>query len=201
MNLNRAFNIASMMLLFLLAISTLSMAQSSGYRAQIENRLNTFIEHINKSEWAEAFDMTYPKLFEIVGKHEMIGMMESMALSGISAEIRDVRVIDLSEPVEEGAEEFVLVTYDSKQFLSMPDATTATDEAVQQTLLSLRQSMSGQQVTYESDSKKFLISGKKTMFAIREGGSGSWYLLENNPEQQAFMDQILPQKVRDAFSK
>lgn len=188
------------MIIFCSGMPGTASGQSAADREAIEECLSQFIEHINAQAWERAFDLTYPKLFEIVGKHELISMMENMAQSGIALEIRDVEILDIGEVIEVGSERYSFVTYQSTQYLSMPPATFSTETALEQTLQSLRQSNRNQQVSFDTTRSKFLISGEKSLYAIAPTGT-DWFVLENNPDQKAFLEKILPQEVRDAFSK
>ena len=188
--------------LFLTLFLTFNLSgQKANYQQAIQEKLDHFIELSNNQKWAEAFDLLYPKLFQAVGKHELIAMMEEMADEGMRSTTEDFQVVSFSEVQSFEDEDFVMVQYDSKQNLKMSSSITDDDSMLQTLLINLRQSMGEDNVEYDAATKLFLIKGLKSMYAISKKNENNWFLLENNPAQGELLEQLIPTVIRKEFEQ
>ena len=55
-------------------------------------------------------------------------------------------------------------------------------------------------VAVEEENHTFLIALDKSMFAVADQGSEDWFFIENNAQQEAILDTLIPQAVRDHFN-
>lgn len=177
------------------------LAQSNQYQPAIQEKMNQFISLSNEQKWSEAFDLLYPKLFQTVGKHELVGMMENMASEGMSNTTENFKVVSFSELKTFNGEDFVLIKYDSDQKLKMSPAITADDEMRKTVLLSLRQSMGEENVAYDSKSEVFVIKGTKSMYAISNEGENNWFLVDNNTNQDELLTVLIPAQIRNELNQ
>jgi hypothetical protein len=171
------------------------------HQSAIEKKLNQFISLSNEQKWSEAFDLLYPKLFQTVGKHELVGMMENMASEGMSNTTENFKVVSYSDLKTFNGEDFVLIKYDSNQKLKMSPAITADDEMRKTVLLNLRQSMGEDNVDYDAKSEVFLIKGIKSMFAISDEGENNWFLVDNNTNQEELLTILIPAQIRNELNQ
>jgi len=186
---------------FLLFYAGQGIAQTTEYQPAIQEKLNQFINLSNEQKWSEAFDLLYPKLFQTVGKHELVGMMESMASEGMSNTTENFKVVSYSDLKTFNGEDFVLIKYDSNQKLKMSPAITADDEMRKTVLLNLRQSMGEDNVDYDAKSEVFLIKGIKSMFAISNEGENNWFLVDNNTNQEELLTILIPAQIRNELNQ
>lgn len=169
------------------------------HEKNIENRLNSFIELSNQKKWSEAFDMIYAGLFEVVGKHEIIGMMENMDREGFDMRTKEFEITKYSDLASSDEEDFVLVHYDSKQELKMPTS-MMDDPAMRAAIIeNMKSNMTGE-VMYDEIAKSFQIELSKSIFAISDKGKEDWFLLENNAEQETIIAMLIPEEVRKVIN-
>ena len=186
------------LLIAALFVSAQVFSQST-YQTEIANRLTQFIELSNEKKWSDAFDMVYEGLFEIVGKHELVAMMEGMEQQGFEMETTQFDITSYSQIASTDDLDYVFIEYRSIQAMKFPDEMIG-DETVRTALLANLKTSLGGDVTYDDATRRINADGPKSMFAISEKGKSQWMLLENNPEQEQFIGQLIPEGIRTQIS-
>jgi hypothetical protein len=184
-------------LLFCFLFSALALHAQSSNNPAIKSKFDSYIDYSNHKEWDKAFDYIYPKLFAKVPKQELVNMMQTLETDGMTLNMENTQITSYSEPMKDGKETFVKLTYTSDLIVGItkggaydaPKAIQAIDEQ-------FRATYGGRSVQWDATAKIFRIHATKSMMAINPG-DGDWKLVEINLDQPDLMAYLFSQAVMD----
>lgn len=183
---------------FLLAITCLTSISLTGQiqaHQEIQKRLDTYIDLTNRKDYSAAFDIMYPKMFSVVNKQDLIDMMNSATMDGLSFALSNRNVSSYSSPFKEGNETFVRIEYSADMAIKITEkGMYDSDIAAQAMLEGFKQTYGASSVNYDPTTKIYTINASKSMMAIQEEGK-DWYLIEINPDQMDLMKSLFSESV------
>lgn len=181
-----------------MAISFSSYAQGPEIPA-IKERLIAFMDLTNSKKYSEAFEYTYPRMFEFVPKDQLVDVMKSMDQNGLSLAIMNPVITSYSEPLIEGNEKFVKIEYSADLKVDITTGSMFDTPAACDAMLGQFESIYGKgNVKWNKDAKRYDIVAKKSMIAVQPEG-GVWYLVEIRPDQMDLMNALFPESVITKF--
>ncbi len=166
----------------------------------IDSRLEEYFEATKSEDWEKVADLLYPKLFELVKKEDMIQMFRDMEGNGMKFSMSDFEARKISEPFTHEDEQFALVDYSAKMSIQFTSQAYKEPEMVQSLQSSFHNIYGEENVSFNPEENSFDILAEKAMFAIAPRGSKEWSFIENTPEMEATLGNIVPKEVRQHFN-
>ncbi|MDQ3016120.1 MAG: hypothetical protein M3R25_05300 [Bacteroidota bacterium] len=193
MNTVKLFFTALTVLLF-----TSINAQVTG-NPEIQKKLDSYIEFTNQKKYSEAFDILYPKMFSKVSKQELIDVVKTEQDNGLSVQLKNRRITSFTEPIKEGNETFVRVSYSVDMLV---DVTPGGLYDYPKSILGMQQQFESvyhqPNVKWDPNTKQFTILAQKAVMAI-QADNKEWYLVEINQDQPALMEALFSEAVMKAL--
>jgi len=160
------------------------------YEAEIKKKLNIYFDKMVAGDIEGSLDLIYPKLFDIIPKVTMVGMLkqafedEEMEMSFGGNEILKIydNYIEVDDKIH------TLVDYN---FIMNMELKGEMAEAADFMRPSFEEEYEKENVTYNKEKNTFTINTKNQMVAIKE--NGEWYFLENKnePAYKFILDKLL----------
>ncbi len=170
--------------IFLLLLAVLPLAANAQDKASLEKNANLMMEYTVKENYKSLMDLTYPTLFELFPKEQMIEMLPAM-LKGEGYEISlldtppnfvygDIKKIDGGS--------YVLVKHDVKMKMAFTEPMG--DDELQNMMPMFKQSMGTEDITFNKAENAFYIKKRAQMIGAADKLTGNkWTFLNNdNPE-------------------
>lgn len=192
-----------LLILPFLLLPTLADAQTD-YRQSIRDTFAVYRDLTIAKKYDRIMDYIYPKLFELVGREQLVELFRGLDDESMSISFVDLRIDSISERFVQGDEQFVLV-YHGGTMTVRPGAEMAADTASLSLLRSVYEQQYGTENVRLSQSKAaaptLTIQLKKTLFAIAPTDSRRWRFLENNRDNPALLEFLLPKAVINRFAE
>lgn len=184
----------------LCAFFSISMVKGqASINPAIQSTLEAFIEHSNKGDWDQAFDLLYPKLFSRVPKQDLVDMMVGTSADGLDLSMGHPRITSTSVPVEEGNETFVRVEFESEMSVNIKaDGIYDHPKSIQAMDQDFKATYGEKNVKWDEDQKSYKVNAQKSMMAINTGNN-VWKLVEINMDQPELMEYLFSPSVMDAL--
>lgn len=165
----------------------------------IKERVIAFMDLTNDKKYSEAFEYTYPRMFELVPKEQLVDVMKSMDQNGLSLVIINPVITSYSEPLVEGTEKFVRIEYTADLKVDIATGSMFDNPAACDAIQGQFDSIYGKEnVKWNKEAKRYDIVAKKAMLAIQPEG-GEWYLVEIRPDQMDLMKALFSETVIEKF--
>jgi hypothetical protein len=164
------------------------------YTKEILRATEEYMEVNQKLDVDGIMEMVYPKIFEIVPKeafkmqYKQLFDSEEMTIGFGDFAIKEV----LDKTVEHQGEVFGVVRYNFG--MTMKFADNSADEFI---LAAFEEEYGEDNVSYDKQTSTFGLNVDSEMFVIKN--TGKWYFIENKPELEAILGQLIPETVRAAF--
>lgn len=164
------------------------------YTKEILRATEEYMEVNQKLDVDGIMEMVYPKIFEIVPKeafkmqYKQLFDSEEMTIGFGDFAIKEV----LDKTVEYQGEVFGVVRYNFG--MTMKFADNSADEFI---LAAFEEEYGEDNVSYDKQTSTFGLNVDSEMFVIKN--TGKWYFIENKPELEAILGQLIPETVRAAF--
>jgi|SRR5688572_27125378 len=166
---------------------------------EIQKRLDAYIDLTNQKKYSEAFDLMYPKVFSLVGKQELIDMMDAAYSDGLSLQLTSHKITTYSAPFTDGNETFVRIEFDADMAVQIaPGGSYDAQKPILGMLEGFRTTYGPENVKWDATKKLYTIHTHKKMLAIQEEGK-EWYLIEINKDQMDLMKSLFSEAVINAL--
>ena len=163
---------------------------------EIRTATEEYIEINQKLDVDGIMERVYPKIFEIVPKdmfkeqYKQLFENKDMTIGFGGFEITEI----LDKTITYKKETFGVAQYAFEMTMKF-----ATNEADEYILEAFNEKYGKESVAYDKETSTFSLSMNSEMFAIKS--DGKWYFLENKPELEAIIGQLIPDEVREAFGE
>lgn len=163
---------------------------------EIRTATEEYIEINQKLDVDGIMERVYPKIFEIVPKdmfkeqYKQLFENKDMTIGFGGFEITEI----LDKTITYKKETFGVARYAFEMTMKF-----ATNEADEYILEAFNEKYGKESVAYDKETSTFSLSMNSEMFAIKS--DGKWYFLENKPELEAIIGQLIPDEVREAFGE
>ncbi|MFK7951114.1 MAG: hypothetical protein AB8G11_26270 [Saprospiraceae bacterium] len=182
-------------ILILLIFSAIGFqATAQELKEEIRKATEEYIEINQKLDVDGIMEKVYPKIFDIVPKeafkqqYKQLFESEEMLVGFGSFFITDI----LDKTVKYKGETFGIVRYKFDMTMKFKD--NSADEYI---LAAFNEQYGEDKVSYDKETSTFSLNMDSEMFAIKS--DGKWYFLENKPELEAIIGQLIPDEVREKF--
>jgi hypothetical protein len=173
-------------------------AQSDIRKASISEKLAQFFQATQEKNWEQVLDLTYPKLFELVPREQMLGLFQGMESEGMSFEMGDMVIKDIYGVEDFEGETFTAVDYGLRMDIRL-SGENFNDQALGFMQVSFETTYGADNVRLDKENKTFIIQAEKTLFAIADEGTENWHFIEKNAEQTAILEQLIAAEVLEKF--
>lgn len=184
-----------MMAFFLLTMTaTLLQAQSS--KETFTKDIASFMASTSSGDWDAVLDMTYPKLFTIVPREQLKGMMiQSIEGTGMKTTVKALDIEKVYAPIKEGGETFQRIDYNSELNLGLNDELWKMKDDMIQGMRSAMDDESA--VVVNEETKSISVTQLSTMIAVQADGADMWKYLQFQSNQKNMLMSIIPAMVLD----
>lgn len=182
-------------ILILLIFSAIGFqATAQELKEEIRKATEEYIEINQKLDVDGIMEKVYPKIFDIVPKeafkqqYKQLFESEEMLVGFGSFFITDI----LDKTVKYKGETFGIVRYKFDMTMKFKD--NSADEYI---LAAFNEQYGEDKVSYDKETSTFSLNMDSETFAIKS--DGKWYFLENKPELETIIGQLIPDEVREKF--
>ncbi|MFK7904216.1 MAG: leucine-rich repeat domain-containing protein [Chitinophagales bacterium] len=174
---------------------------------EIHQAFTEFFLAVEQKNNEKLLDMTYPKLFELVPKEQLLGAINEINRdSTINILIHNSVIEEVSESMEIDRAKYAIITYSFEMTMSFNDLEEENDEensfeeegfdVLTITYEMLSVSYGKENMTLDKENNSLYIKQlHNRAFAIKAANSTSWTFLENKANTNRFLDKLLPPKV------
>ncbi|MCB0606762.1 MAG: hypothetical protein H6562_06555 [Lewinellaceae bacterium] len=168
--------------------------------AAITARLDQFIAATANKDWNGVLDLTYPALFTLASREEMLALFDQMENSGMDIQFKDMKINSISPVFPFDTLLFTQISYSAEMTIGF-EGELYGDDVLPFLKTSFETTFGKDNVAFNKENKTFRILAEKSLFGVAEKDAGNWYFIENNPEQDVLLQEIIPAEVRGHFSK
>lgn len=185
-------------LLIIWCLPLFSAAQSETRKAAISEKLDMFFAATQEKDWDKVLDLTYPKLFNLYPREQMLGVFQNMEAEGMTIEMGNMEIKNIYGAEDFEGETFSAVDY-AMQMKMILSGESFNDQALDFMKTSFETTYGEDQVTLDRENKTFTLQAEKTLFAIADAGTDNWHFIEKNDEQMMILEQIIDAQVLAKF--
>ena len=185
-------------LLIIWCLPLFSAAQSETRKAAISEKLDMFFAATQEKDWDKVLDLTYPKLFNLYPREQMLGVFQNMEAEGMTIEMGNMEIKNIYGAEDFEGETFSAVDY-AMQMKMILSGESFNDQALDFMKTSFETTYGEDQVTLDRENKTFTLQAEKTLFAIADDGTDNWHFIEKNDEQMMILEQIIDAQVLAKF--
>jgi hypothetical protein len=189
------------LLLFFLSVSivTTVLAQAKSGDAQLDKRLAEYMQFNNDKNFEKIMDYMHPKLFKIVPRETLVSVLRSAFESEeMTIGMSDLGVTSVSSAFTSAGSAYRKVMYKMTLTMKFNDTAKGNDPQFQDAMLgSFKTAFPGKSVTFDSNSKEYIVKGQDILYAIHDAGK-PWLFL-GYKEDPELIKQLFPKPVRDHF--
>ncbi len=180
----------SVLALGMIACSPKSVGNAVGNAAKdvVTKGFMNMISLNNEGKWSDVLDMTYPKLFDIAPKEQLLQQFQQMDMLGLKMVTDNVKIGDLSEFIPSGNEEFAKFNYTGVQTIS------AADPSIMPMMKQQLEMAMGADKIKEADGK-LLVDVDQEVYVIKDKGTQKMYFMQSSPQMAPMMGQLIPADV------
>jgi len=167
--------------------------EKKSHKEEIEERLMTYLDLMNSGQFEKMLDITYPKLFDIVPKEQMLKMMmEMFSDEEMKMSMSDMKIVKVhNNLVKTEDEDFTLVDYKVKMKMALSGEAL---EAIDFIKAALKNQYGPESVTYDKEDTTLIIDAINQMVAIKQ--NDKWYFVENGKQQEPIIKMLFDEKIR-----
>ena len=172
---------------------------NQGYKKVIEERLYTYIDHTNKSNWDAMLDMVYPKVFQAISRAEMISTFQQMEAQGMTILTENPKMLNCSEIETVEGEDFVFVDYSADLTVKLSGEQFQDPNIQEMFRAQLEQAYGPGTVSINESGDEMYVKAEKMLFAISDNAKNDWKFLENNGPDLTMLEGYLPAQIIDKY--
>ena len=167
-------------------------------KSEIKPKVEDLIKNTLSNNFDKVFDETYPKIFEIVDRNQLMAVMkDAMQNDDFSITINPIdNQVELSEEKTINNAKYVLIHYNNSMSMKFNEEIEDAEAFVGL----LKMSFPDGEVTYSKTTKTFDILTPSKMLAISdEATQGEWKFLNVNESDRPMMEMLIAEEVLKAF--
>lgn len=192
------------LIITLLLVSSSVSAQklSKTDKYEINERVGWFIKHTKELNYEGVLDLTYPKIFTIASREDMMELLGSAEEMGMKMMVDEMDIEKVQSLHKNGNDRYALVKYSTKMRVGVTGE-LASEMAINALTESFGNTYGSKNVTFDSEKSQFSIQGLKYMVLINEEAYDSkWFIMEWNTEDPELVSMLLsPDVIKKATKR
>lgn len=185
-------------LAFAFLFSILSFAQVKSGDADLDRRLAEYLQANEQKDFETVMDYMHPNLFKIVPKQQMIDLFkQTFSSPEMAMEMSDLGINSVSKPFIHAGSAYRKALYRMTIRIRFADSSVTEGDGPQTIVENFKAGFPGKSVTYDADTKSFVVKGEEIMFAIRNPGK-PWLFL-GYKDEPALLRKLFPAAVITHF--
>lgn len=196
--------IKKVMLIALLAFGSVSLnAQelTASDKVDLKSTISEFMSLTESMNFEGIIDLTYPKIFDLVSKQQMLEMLNGMTAMGFEISYDS---ITNEEPVlvtENDSVKYALVDYYSEMVMKITNEEMKTKKSIDLLKLSLANTAGVESIDYVEETSSLVVKGNKRLLAIKDKAYGNqWSAIEFDINNPALNSVLIPTEVLTTIS-
>ncbi|MCB0704565.1 MAG: hypothetical protein KDC34_04620 [Saprospiraceae bacterium] len=174
---------------------SIAVEASDDIKTAIEGRLDEYLEKTNSKEWDASFNYLHPTIFDIAPRAEMVAAFEQMDKSGFNILVGSADITDFEKVVTWENTSYSQFTYNCDMKINLSGEQFADPMMIELMNTQMRSQYGEEKVTYDSTTQTFDVDAIRTVWAIT-GPDSKWYFVEETPQLDMVLDQIVPDTVQ-----
>ncbi len=172
---------------------------------EIHQAFTDFFSAVEQKDNEKLLAMTYPGLFEIVPREQLLEALDGMYTDKrIFILIHDSVIEEVSESMEVDGAKYAIIAYSFQMTMTFNELEDEEEneegfDVLEMTYDMLSISYGKENMTLNEEEHSLHIKHlEKRAFAIQEANSDSWTFLENKTNTAPFLEKLLPEAVLEA---
>ncbi|MFY0593456.1 hypothetical protein [Roseivirga sp.] len=198
--MNKKF-LYTLLALVLMTASVSAQRLSKETQSDITKTVAAFIKSTINNDYEGVLKHTYPKLFTMASKEDMLASLQGMEAMGLHMLVDEMGIKRIEALHETEKDQYALVNYTTKMRIGLsgqlaePNAMASMEE-------SFKNTYGKDNVSFDEENKQFNVSGEKFMVLIKEEAYGpEWYIMEWNDEIPEVISALLSKEVIEKATK
>lgn len=154
--------------------------------------LDAYVQYTNSSDWNSLLDMTYPKVFELSSREQMLASMQQMEASGMKITTTKAELKNVSELMELEGSEYMHLSYKGEIQIAIGGILADKSGII---FSQLKDSYGEGKVKFDEVNNRFDIDAEKSMVAISNDSKKTWKYFEYNESQKAILTKLFPAEI------
>jgi hypothetical protein len=154
--------------------------------------LDAYLQYTNSSDWNSLLDMTYPKVFELSSREQMLAAMQQMEASGMKITTTRAELKNVSELMELEGAAYMHLSYEGDVQIAIGGILADKSGII---FSQLKDSYGEGKVKFDEVNNRFDIDAEKSMVAVSTDSKKTWKYFEYNESQKAILPKLFPTEV------
>lgn len=165
-------------------------------------RLDSTLTATRHKDFNTVLDFTYPKIFDIVERDQMMSVLRStfendQFIIGLDS----LRILNVGPVIKVGTGEYVKIRHTMLMIFQYKDTSNQENIEVEKlTANTMAMQYGDENVSYDEKTRSIRVFTKPEMVAIRDEKSSEWTFL-NYKKDDMFVDYLLSKEVRDKLKE
>lgn len=165
-------------------------------------RLDSTLTATRHKDFNTVLDFTYPKIFDIVERDQMMSVLRStfendQFIIGLDS----LRILNVGPVIKVGTGEYVKIRHTMLMIFQYRDTSNQENIEVEKlTANTMAMQYGDENVSYDEKTRSIRVFTKPEMVAIRDEKSSEWTFL-NYKKDDMFVDYLLSKEVRDKLKE
>jgi len=197
--------IKKVILIGLLTVGSMALrAQelSAEDKTDLTNTISQFLKHTKNLDFGAIVDMSYPKIFELATKEQMLEILNGLTAMGFELSYDS---ITSQEPVlvaENDSIKYALINYYSEMVMKITNEELRNEESINLLKLSLANTGGVNSIDYVEERSSLVIKGNKRLLAIKDNSYGpQWTAIEFDVNNAVLNSMLIPTSVLTKISE
>jgi hypothetical protein len=167
------------------------------------NRLNNVLKYTQLMDMDKVLDLTYPKLFTIVPRVDLLELMQNSFETDEFSSTLDSLKVDTVFPVFEIQDEsFAKVKHTMLMRMKFKNTTDSAAEASNGVMIGLLASQFGEDhVRFDKPNNTITISMLSKMIAVKNKSENLWYFVNFDEENKEMLDLLFSEEVQTKLTE
>lgn len=162
------------------------------------NRLNNVLKYTQLMDMNKVLDLTYPKLFTIVPREDLLGLMQnSFETEQFSSTLDSLKADTIFPVFKIQDESFAKIKHTMlmrMKFKNTPDSATEASNGVMIGLLAAQ--FGEDHVRFDKPNNTIIISMLSTMIAVKNKSENLWYFVNFDEGNKEMLDLLFSEEVQ-----
>lgn len=187
-----------LLMLVLLCTSLTAIAQeiTEKDQANIENRVDAFLQKISDKNYTAVADFMYPKIFEHTSKQQMFQVFQILEQAGIELKFNNFEVLETKALPTEDKVRYALIGY--KMDMELPLNTDDLRGMAGFMVPTLESNFGEGNVEYNQKESYIKVKGEKFLIGVEDPQYDDWLFLIYDRSFKMALDKTLPASVNKA---
>jgi hypothetical protein len=184
--------------MMLLSCSVIGYAQeiTKQDEANIEKRVDAFLNEMSAKNYTAVTDFMYPKIFEHTSKQQMFQVFQLLEQAGIELKFNNLELLETTALPNDNQVRYALIKYSMD--MELPLSTDELKGMAGFMVPTLESNFGKGNVQYNQKESYIKVKGEKFLLGVEDPAYADWLFLIYDKSFKSALDKTLPANVNQA---